>query len=129
MLRACDCHSGPDPESRAECSNGTTVESEITSCSGPRVKHGVTAFVARFNEFAETDPALIQATLSESQAELDESTWGKRYQSGLFYLAAHKLACSPFGEPMRLEKAAGDTIYLKEYQRMLKSLGFGLQVL
>lgn len=87
------------------------------------------AFKLRFQEFDQTDGTLIQSALSEAKSELDEKTWGARYQAGVFYLAAHKLACSPFGEPMRLEKKEGETIYLKEYQRMLKSLGFGMQVI
>ena len=86
-------------------------------------------FKDRFQEFEQTDERLINFALNEAEQEVDQSTWGARYQAGLFYLTAHKLSCSPFGEAMRLEGKENETIYLKEYSRMLKSLGFGMQVI
>ena len=86
-------------------------------------------FKERFQEFEQTDDRLINFALNEAEQEVDQSTWGDRYRSGVFYLAAHKLACSPFGEAMRLAGKENETIYLKEYSRMLKSLGFGIQAI
>ena len=86
-------------------------------------------FKERFREFEQTDERLINFAINEAEQEVDRHTWGARYQAGLFCLAAHKLSCSPFGEAMRLEGKENETIYLKEFQRQLKSLGFGMQVI
>ena len=86
-------------------------------------------FVERFPEFDAADEKLLAYALSEARSEVDLKTWGKKYRSGIYFLAAHKLACSPFGEPARLQPDDDKTIYLKEYERMLKSLAFGFQVI
>jgi hypothetical protein len=89
---------------------------------------GYEQFIQRFPEFETVPAQLARLVLREAKSEIDPKTWGKKYVSGVGFLAAHKLACSPLGEPVRLEAKEEKTIYLQEYERMLKSLSFGFLV-
>jgi len=81
-------------------------------------------FVQRYPEFSETDGELVAAVLDEAKLEIDPYAWGDKYLAGLLLLAAHKLACSPVGEPMRLEPGSGSTMYSHEFERLKNSLCF-----
>lgn len=87
----------------------------------------VASFQARFPEFANTDSDLIESVLSEATLELQSDVWGDRLGEAILYLAAHKLAISPFGEPARLSDSSKDDIYMKAFKRLRSRAILGLR--
>jgi hypothetical protein len=86
-------------------------------------------FTKRFPEFANTDPGLVEMALAEARSEISQKHFGDAFELVLQYLAAHKLAISPMGEPCRLQGSQDKTIYQLEYERLCKSAFLGAQVI
>lgn len=88
-------------------------------------------FLARFPEFNENGikPTLIEMAIAEAQGEMNRAYWGEMFEAASHFLAAHKLAISPMGEPCRLEAGSERTIYQLEYERLCKSAFLGAHVI
>ena len=86
-------------------------------------------FVKRFLEFADTEEHLIQMALYESQNEVSKEAFGSMHETAVFYLAAHKLAISPMGEPSRLDGVEEKDVYRLEYERLCRSAFLGARVI
>ena len=86
-------------------------------------------FTKRFPEFANTEPSLIEMALAEAQSEINSKHFGDLFDLVVQYLAAHKLAISPMGEPCRLEASQEKTTYQIEYERLCKAAYLGAQVI
>ena len=69
------------------------------------------AFLVRYPEFRTASPALVQAVLDEATGELSVSVYGAKFDTAVGIKAAHLLAISPFGRPLRLVKEDGKTVY------------------
>lgn len=82
-------------------------------------------FKARWSEFAPTDDAVVQAALDEATRQINAAAFGARADDAIGLLAAHKLAVSPQGMSARLESDQGRTVYLAEYERLMRSAGGG----
>lgn len=54
-------------------------------------------FIVQFPEFADTNAAQVEAILAAAALEIDVDVWEAKADQGQAYLAAHKLALSPFG--------------------------------
>lgn len=90
------------------------------------------AFIVQFPEFANTTSALVQAHLDAAALEVPSRIWGTKTDQGIYYLTAHKLASSPFGNDARLAAVGtrGDatTIYLPEFRRLQRQVSSGFRV-
>jgi hypothetical protein len=97
----------------------------------------VAAFKTFFPEFAITgDAAKIAARDAMIQLYIDDATteigdyWkdvcGRDWtDKGVKYLAAHKLAISPFGLNAKLSSKEGKSVYGEEYMRLSRIVSFG----
>lgn len=81
------------------------------------------SFIAARPEFAKTQLSVIQAMLDEATTELDPTVWNALLDQGVSYLAAHKLALSPFGQNARMIAKDGTTTYWTHFQRLVRIVG------
>jgi hypothetical protein len=88
----------------------------------------LTQFLTQFPEFASTDLAMVQAILTAALLEIDASVWGPKADQGQAYLAAHKLALSPFGQQARMVAKDGSTTYEKHYKSLMGQVASGYRV-
>lgn len=74
-------------------------------------------FKVRFSEFSEVASTDIDPKLADAKAFLDEAAWGTtdRYERAVYYLAAHLLAISPYGQQLQLVNDSGKTVYGEFY--------------
>lgn len=103
-----------------------------------------TAFVRQFPEFKNVDATLVQVQLDAAALELDQSVWGlpanltptptvgTRYDQAHGYLAAHKLALSPYGQNVRLDPKTvdpktGTTTYNIHFQSLVRKFAQGFR--
>jgi hypothetical protein len=86
-------------------------------------------FLTRAPEFKTGDTGMIAAALNDAALRIDASVWGPSAGEGHYYLTAHKLAISPFGQNARLVAKDGTTTYGKEFDRLSKLMGSGFRVL
>ncbi|RKZ95806.1 MAG: hypothetical protein DRQ46_07910, partial [Gammaproteobacteria bacterium] len=56
-----------------------------------------TQFKVRFPEYADVDDSFIQIFLNDAALVMDEQVWGKYFDNGQAYLAAHYLAMANKG--------------------------------
>lgn len=85
-------------------------------------------FVIQFPEFGAVDPALVQAHLEAAALEIDLDVWGSKASQGQAYLAAHKMALSPFGNNAKLSQNNGLTTYAIHYERLMRQVSSGFRV-
>lgn len=88
----------------------------------------VSDFRDRFAEFAGSTPTdeLVATCLAEALTEMDAAVWGAKLDLGQKYLAAHKLAMSPFGTQAGLRLGAGanqTSAYWPQYEDLRKRVG------
>lgn len=88
----------------------------------------IATFLQQFPEFQAADAELVQAMLNAAQLEIDTSVWGPKADQGQGYLAAHKLALSPFGQNVRLVAKDGSTTYEKHYKELRGQVASGFRV-
>jgi len=88
----------------------------------------VVQFQIQFPEFASTDVALVQSMLDAATLEIDVSVWRAKADQGQAYLAAHKLATSPFGQNARLVAKDGTTTYWTTYVKLQGQVASGFRV-
>lgn len=69
------------------------------------------AFRTRYPEFGNVPDALIEAVLAEALLELNETIFGDMLSTAQGFLAAHKLAVSPYGVGTKLVNKDGSTSY------------------
>lgn len=85
-------------------------------------------FLKQFPEFASTDLDLVKAMLDAADLEIDRSVWGPKGDQGQAFLAAHKLALSPFGQGTRLVAKDGTTTYERHYMKLVGQVASGFRV-
>lgn len=88
----------------------------------------VTDFLTQFPEFRNTDLDLVQAMLNAALLEIDASVWRAKADQGQGYLAAHKLALSPFGQNARMVAKDGTTTYMVHYDALRGQVASGFRV-
>lgn len=87
-------------------------------------------FYKQFPEFAALEQSsqgqdLLDAMLAGAALEVNADRWGGMADQGIAYLAAHKLAISPWGNSVRLSPGDGTSTYGHEYRRMVGLVGLG----
>lgn len=85
-------------------------------------------FITQFPEFSAADAAQVGAMLAAALLEIDQSIWRAKADQGQAYLAAHKLALSPFGQGTRLVAKDGTTTYFKHYDMLRRQVASGFRV-
>lgn len=83
-------------------------------------------FIVQFPEFTNTSVSLVNAMLAAAALEIDAEVWGDKADQGQMYLAAHKLALSPFGN--NAEVQGGTTLYKGHYDALVRQVGHGYRV-
>lgn len=86
------------------------------------------AFIVQFPEFTNSDVPLVEAMLAAAELEIDASMWGVKATQGKYYLAAHKLALSPFGNSAELVKTNVTTSYKVHYDSLVRQIASGFRV-
>jgi hypothetical protein len=91
-------------------------------------------FLVQFPEFGDTNPAQVQAFLDAAELEIDRDVWLAKGDQGQMYLAAHKLALSPYGNAseMVLKKPNpgphGETSFGTHYDSLVMQVSSGYRV-
>lgn len=85
-------------------------------------------FVVQFPEFEGVDTDLLQVHLDAAELEIDRSVWLLKGDQGQGYLAAHKLALSPFGNNAKLVAKDGSTTYQVHYDRLVRQVSSGFRI-
>jgi len=93
------------------------------------------AFVVQFPEFTNTNVPLVEAMLAAALLEIDTDVWGLKATQGQWYLAAHKLALSPFGNNAKMiptrkvgDGPHGETTYGTHYDTLARQVASGFRV-
>lgn len=79
------------------------------------------AFQVRYAEFAAAGLTTIQAFLTSARLQCDPDVFGDADDEACMCLAAHLMAMSPAGNPMRIKLADGSptSTYKIEFDRMV----------
>ncbi len=86
-------------------------------------------FRARLPEFDRVPDGMILAAISDAMDETDASVWlPAHYESAVRYLAAHKIALSPWGKGAKLSTEKGGSTYLDHRNRLLAGNAIGFRV-
>lgn len=90
-------------------------------------------FIVQFPEFADTNTAQVEAILAAAALEIDADVWGDKADQGQAYLAAHKLALSPFGNNGQLVATGSGagyeaTVYGAHYLTLMRQVTSGFRV-
>lgn len=85
----------------------------------------------QFPEFDAVSDPMAQAYLDAAALEVDLAVWGPKADQGIFYLAAHKLALSPYGQAARLAarastKGTATTTYFEHFTNLVSQVTIGL---
>ncbi len=88
----------------------------------------IATFLTQFPEFRAADASLVLAMLNAAQLEIDVAVWRSKADQGQGFLAAHKLALSPFGQNTRLVAKDGSTTYWKHYTQIRAQVASGFRV-
>jgi hypothetical protein len=80
-------------------------------------------FNVRFPEFVRGGAGpMMLACIKEALTEVSHTTFREKHGMAVLYLAAHKLAISPFGRSQRLVAKDGTSTYLTEFKRILREV-------
>ncbi len=91
-------------------------------------------FTVQFPEFAGADTAQVNAILAAADLEIDREIWNAKGDQGQMYLAAHKLALSPYGNNAELVLKQpnpgphGETVYGTHYDSLVRQCASGFRV-
>lgn len=96
-----------------------------------------TEFLARFPEFGEQSPSVVDEALREAGRYAPTSTWGSVHTEAVSYMAAHILATRTMQLGLQIEAKSGtptgvgfkSSLYGQEFERLLNCLplsGFAL---
>jgi hypothetical protein len=88
-------------------------------------------FLDQFPEFVNTNtaqPGLVPAMLAAADLEIDRDVWAEKADQGQMYLAAHKLALSPFGNNAELKASGAMTTYQVHYDSLVRQVSHGFRV-
>ena len=86
-------------------------------------------FRAQFPEFQNVPDALCNSMLTAALGEINVEIWGTLKDQGQGYLAAHKLALSPYGNAARLVAKDGTTTYGNHYRDLIMTVSEGAMTL
>jgi hypothetical protein len=83
-------------------------------------------FRQRFPEFQNAPDLFVQAALDAAALEIDPCAWGAKADQGQAYLAAHKMALSPYGNGVRVLVGRDPvTTYWVHYDALVRQVAHG----
>lgn len=82
-------------------------------------------FKALFPEFSKASDDLVEARLTWAADRTPEDIWGDLRDQGIAWYAAHFLALLPAAKDMRKGEKPGESMYLRERQRLAKIVSSG----
>ena|ERR1700687_2302974 len=90
-------------------------------------------FRNQFPEFSGVADQQVNAFLAAAFLEIDPTVWGQTSQQGQFYLTAHRLAASPFGQNAKmitspLARRYDRTTYGQTYRELAIQASSGFRV-
>jgi hypothetical protein len=91
-------------------------------------------FILRCPEFARTGEAQVEAFLADAALEVDADVWGEKTDLGIYYLTAHNLALSPYGNAAQMvidndeNTPHGNTVYGVKYDTLVMQVSSGYRV-
>lgn len=85
----------------------------------------IDTFLVQFPEFVGVPTGSIGAMLDAAALETDSAVWGAKYDQGRYYLTAHKLASSPYGQNARLAAKDGTTTYERHLDTLKSQVTIG----
>ena len=86
------------------------------------------SFIVMFPEFTNSNTALVEAHLASAALEVDTEVWGDKADTGIMYLAAHRLALSPYGNSAEMVSKGGVTSYQVHYEKLQRQVSSGYRV-
>ena len=87
-----------------------------------------TTFLGSYPEFGGTDPALVQAKMSEAERQIDLTIAGTLSDDLIYLLTAQKLARTPFGNDAKLSTMDGTTVYDAELYTLRSFIASGYRI-
>lgn len=88
----------------------------------------VKAFLDVAKEFAKADPSQVEAFLTESLEELDDTVLGAEFDTAQRLLVSHKLALSGHGQSARLNNWTAKTPYSEQLDIIMRKRGCASRV-
>lgn len=85
----------------------------------------LTEFKTQFPEFRSVPDPMLTAHLNAAALECSEEVWGTLLDQGIAYLAAHKMALSPYGNTAKLSNASGGSTYFTHYADLVRKVAQG----
>ncbi len=85
-------------------------------------------FIIQFPEFANTAEAQVESMLAAALLEIDADVWCEKADQGQMYLAAHKMALSPYGNNAEMVAKDGTTTYGVHYASLVRQVSSGFRV-
>ena len=115
----------------AEFFTGSSVSS--SSASGQLTLDLYGIFITQFPEFLGVSVNQINVFLAAAALEIDKTIWGPTAQQGQFWLCAHRLAASPFGQAAKmitspLARKYERTTYGQTYKELQLQASSGFRV-
>ena len=83
---------------------------------------------ASFPALATAPDELVQIKLDEATLRVNVDAWGNRADMGVHYLTAHLVTLDPAGVKARKVNSTGESVYLAEYNRLLRAVASGFRV-
>ena len=88
----------------------------------------LTEFKIQFPEFKSVPDPMLNAHIAAASLECSPEVWGTLLDQGIAYLAAHKLALSPYGNSAKLSNASGGSTYFTHYSDLVRKVAQGYRV-
>lgn len=85
-------------------------------------------FKALFPEFNNAPDALVESRIAWATSRTPADIWGDDQDQGIAWYAAHFLALLPAAKDMRKGEKPGESMYLRERQRMNAIVSSGFRV-
>lgn len=85
-------------------------------------------FLIRFPEFEGAPAGLIDEVIAEATRRVDPDQYLETTDDAIKYLAAHKLAISPYGQQARLS-TDGSSTYKVEFDELRSEAAIGVRVI
>lgn len=87
-------------------------------------------FRTRMPEFRNVPDAMVKAAIADAMDETDEAVWlPSHYEAAVRYLAAHKLALSPWGRNSALSGNGFKTTYYLHLENLMAGNVVGIRCL
>lgn len=88
----------------------------------------ITDFLKKLPEFARAPTTMLQSHLDSAAAEVDPVIFGDLADDTIYYLAAHRLTLSPYGQSAKLVDAKRGTTYEVHFKNLVRKACAGAWV-